>query len=139
MKTRNVISSRCSRARLIVQDPQPAPRPFPSNKSGARSERWSYPVPEAGNWLPGAGPGESGLSYRTQESTVRSHAVIPALHIPEGEKGTLDGQMGLRRQAFAPANGRVTALVALKHSGKQWYTTRWRVGENPNLPVPSAL
>lgn len=56
------------KGQAYIQDPHPAPLPFLSNKSGATPERQSYPTPAAENGHSGAGPKNSGLYYRTQES-----------------------------------------------------------------------
>lgn len=46
--------------------------------------------------------------------------------------------MGVWAQDFGPANEKGDSPSALKQSDKQRYRSRWRVGENPNFPVPSA-
>lgn len=61
--------------------------------------------------------------------TVSWQAVIPAFGMP---------WHGCSAQDFGPANEKGDSPSALKHSGKQRYKSRWRVGENPNFPVPSA-
>lgn len=54
---------------------------------------------------------------------MRAHAGIPAsVTLVDGEQG--DNHMGFWPQIMCQPTRRVTALVALKHSGKQRYTSR---------------